>query len=130
MLLQKSYLGVDVDAEETPCLIHVYNSKDEESWKHTASILSWLSLYDGHDNILHFLWSTKGKFHYPIPRVLVVLLLVRAPSGILLTFSRGKFMLLLNCPLDVQYNNSECWPAQFFWWVFFNFTIKLLYCLN
>ena len=23
----------------------------------------------------------------------------------------GKFILLLNCPLDVQYNNSECWAA-------------------
>ena len=37
--------------------------------------------------------------------------IVRAPSGILLTFSRAKFILLLNCPLDVQYNKSECWPA-------------------
>ena len=42
------------------------------------------------------------------------MLIVRAPSAILLKFSKGKFILLLNCPLDVQYNNSECWPAQFF----------------
>ena len=40
--------------------------------------------------------------------------IIRAPRGILLTLSRGKFILLLNYPLGVQYNNSECLPAQFF----------------
>ena len=39
---------------------------------------------------------------------------VREPQVILLTFSRGKSILLLNCPLDAQYNNSECCSAQFF----------------
>ena len=57
-----SFLAVNVDAEETPCLIHVYNSKDEESWEYTANILSWLSSDSGYDNILNFLWSAKGKF--------------------------------------------------------------------
>ena len=34
--------------------------------------------------------------------------LVREAEVILLTFSRGKSILLLNCSLDVQQNNSEC----------------------
>ena len=34
-------------------------------------------------------------------------ILVRAPRVILLNFSKGKSILLLNCPLDVQYNISE-----------------------
>ena len=41
-------------------------------------------------------------------------LVAKALQVILHTFSRGKSILLLNCPLDVQYNNSECWPAKFF----------------
>ena len=59
-------------------------------------------------------------------------MLVRAPSGILLIFSRGKSILPLNCPWDVQYSNSKCWPAHIFvsfgQHFFFRFTIKLLYC--
>ena len=30
------------------------------------------------------------------------------------TFSSGKSILLINCPLDVQHKNSECLPAKFF----------------
>ena len=42
---------------------------------------------------------------------------MREVQVILLTFSRGKSILVLNCSLDVQYNNSECCSAQFFLWV-------------
>ena len=50
---------------------------------------------------------------------------------ILPTFSRGKSILLLNCPLDAQYNNSECCLARFILWgsvntFSFSFIIKLL----
>ena len=60
-------------------------------------------------------------------------LISQAPQVILLTVSRGKSLLLLNCPLVVQYNNSECRPTKFSLRVltntfFFSFTIKLLYC--
>ena len=30
------------------------------------------------------------------------------------TFSSGKSILLISCPLDVQYKNAECLPAKFF----------------
>ncbi|XP_028395519.1 uncharacterized protein LOC114519568 isoform X2 [Dendronephthya gigantea] len=53
-------LAVDVDGEETPCLINVYKNEYETLWKATTNILSWLSLDGGHDNILQFLWSAKG----------------------------------------------------------------------
>ena len=42
------------------------------------------------------------------------LLVAKALQVILHTFSRGKYILLLNCVLAVQYDNSECWPAKFF----------------
>ena len=60
--LQKSYVAIEVDGEETPCLIHVYNSENEKCWRETTTILSWLSLDGGHDSILPFLWSAKGTF--------------------------------------------------------------------
>ena len=56
--------------------------------------------------------------------------IVRELQVILLTFSRGKSILLSNCRMDVQHDNSGC--CQFFLWAsantfFFNFIIKLLY---
>ena len=58
---------------------------------------------------------------------------VREAEVILPTFSisRGKSILLLNCPLDAQYNNSECCLARFILsasinTIFFSFIIKLL----
>ena len=55
---------------------------------------------------------------------------VRAPKVVLFIFSRGKSIFLLNCPLDAQYNNSECRATKFFLWVstntfFFSFAVEL-----
>ena len=60
--LQKSYVAVEVDGKETPCLIHVYNSENEKCWRETTTILSRLSLDGRHDRILPFLWCAKGIF--------------------------------------------------------------------
>jgi hypothetical protein len=39
----------------------VYKSENEEIWRNTTTVLSFLSSDGGHDNILPFLWSAKGK---------------------------------------------------------------------
>jgi hypothetical protein len=58
---QKSYVAVKDDGQKTPCLIHVYKSENEEIWKNTTTVLSFLSSDCGNDNIMRFLWSAKGK---------------------------------------------------------------------
>lgn len=49
------------DHNGTLCLIQKYAKENEDLWKETKNMLSQLFSDYGHENVLTYLWSEKGK---------------------------------------------------------------------